>query len=99
MNIEHKPEEYEDPVYHVKILRAMICQLPEKIRDPILSQLTVLLECINNNNKLHLDYFRKVHSLIKESLVDLQMDLKYVEFDLEATKRERDEYKKGNNGS
>ncbi len=37
---------------------------------------------------------RRILNLIQEALSQLRMDMKYMMFDLEATRRERDEYKK-----
>ena len=36
---------------------------------------------------------RRILNLIQEALSQLRMDMKYMMFDLEATRRERDEYK------
>ena len=36
---------------------------------------------------------RRILNLIQEALRQLRMDMKYMMFDLEATRRERDEYK------
>ena len=40
---------------------------------------------------------RRILNLIQEALTQLRMDMKYMMFDLEATRRERDEYKNGSN--
>jgi hypothetical protein len=37
---------------------------------------------------------RRILNLIQEALSQLRMDMKYLMFDLEATRRERDSYKK-----
>jgi len=36
---------------------------------------------------------RRILTLVQEALAQLRLDLKYLMFDLEATRRERDEYK------
>ena len=41
---------------------------------------------------------RRILNLIQEALSQLRMDMKYMMFDLEATRRERDEYKNSNDG-
>lgn len=41
---------------------------------------------------------RRILNLIQEALSQLRMDMKYMMFDLEATRRERDEYKNANGG-
>lgn len=37
---------------------------------------------------------RRILSLVQEALGQLRLDMKYLVFDLEATRRERDEYKR-----
>lgn len=37
---------------------------------------------------------RQILSLVQEALGELRMDMKYLLFDLEATRRERDDYKR-----
>jgi hypothetical protein len=37
---------------------------------------------------------RKIMNLVQDALSQLRLDMKYLLFDLEATRRERDEYKK-----
>ena len=39
----------------------------------------------------HLDRRQRIQHYIQEALVQLRLDMKYIMFDLEATKRERDE--------
>lgn len=41
---------------------------------------------------------RRILNLIQEALSQLRMDMKYMMFDLEATRRERDEYKNSDEG-
>lgn len=41
---------------------------------------------------------RRILNLIQEALSQLRMDMKYMMFDLEATRRERDEYKNSGDG-
>src|ERR1051325_10066541 len=40
---------------------------------------------------------RRILSLVQDALSQLRLDMKYLMFDLEATRRERDDYKKKNN--
>jgi len=42
----------------------------------------------------HQDRKTKIIGLVQEALSQLRLDIKYLGFDLEATRRERDEYKK-----
>ncbi|GIX02885.1 MAG: transcriptional regulator [Thermogutta sp.] len=37
---------------------------------------------------------RQILSLVQDALAELRLDMKYLLFDLEATRRERDEYKR-----
>lgn len=41
---------------------------------------------------------RRILNLIQEALSQLRMDMKYMMFDLEATRRERDDYKNSSEG-
>lgn len=41
---------------------------------------------------------RRILNLIQEALSQLRMDMKYMMFDLEATRRERDEFKNAGDG-
>ncbi len=41
---------------------------------------------------------RRILSLIQEALSQLRLDMKYLMFDLESTRRERDEYKRAAEG-
>lgn len=42
---------------------------------------------------------RRILNLIQEALSQLRLDMKYLMFDLESTRRERDEYKNSLDGS
>lgn len=42
---------------------------------------------------------RRILNLIQEALSQLRMDMKYLMFDLEATRRERDDYKNAASGN
>ena len=41
---------------------------------------------------------RRILSLVQEALSQLQLDMKYLVFDLEATRRERDAYRENHEG-
>ena len=47
----------------------------------------------------NIDRRRRILSFIQEALSQLRLDMKYLMFDLEATRRERDEYRKKLEGS
>jgi hypothetical protein len=42
---------------------------------------------------------RRILSLVQDALSQLRLDMKYLAFDLEATRRERDEFQRKLNGS
>ena len=42
---------------------------------------------------------KRILQVIQEVLLQLRLDMKYLTFDLEATRRERDELKKGKDGN
>jgi len=52
--------------------------------DPVVREAAEVLNASNKRRKITLD-------LIREALGQLRLDLKYLAFDLEATRRERDE--------
>lgn len=59
--------------------------LPEKHRKQLEQPLTRVVEYTRRR--------RRILNLIQEALSQLRMDMKYLMFDLEATRRERDTYK------
>jgi len=65
-------------------LEAAIAQLPEAQR----AKLDPLFERVSQNAKRR----RKILTLVQDALSQLRLDMKYLMFDLEATRRERDEF-------
>jgi len=65
----------------------MINELPPGMRTSISDQFNHLLAAIDKQNQQVVKFWAKV----KDELTTLGVDLKYIEFDLEATKRERDD--------
>lgn len=59
--------------------------LPQKYRSELEKPLNRVVEYTRRR--------RRILNLIQEALSQLRMDMKYMMFDLEATRRERDEYK------
>lgn len=90
---QNQLDDLDDPTYHIHILRMMLNELPPGVRDPILSQFDQLLAAIDQRNQRAVEFWTKVKSHLKEELTTLGVDLKYIQFDLEATKRERDDLK------
>ena len=62
-----------------------INELPEQHRDELDVSLHRVIEFTRRR--------RRILNLIQEALSQLRLDMKYLMFDLEATRRERDEYK------
>ena len=66
-------------------LIAAVQRLPEKHRQELEQPLNRVVEYTRRR--------RRILNLIQEALSQLRMDMKYLMFDLEATRRERDAYK------
>ena len=66
-------------------LTAAIDALPARYRDTIAPALSRAVECSTRR--------RRILNLVQEALSQLRLDMKYLVFDLEATRRERDEYR------
>lgn len=62
-----------------------IDRLPEVSRD----QLQPMLNRVMDSTRRR----RRILSLVQDALGQLRLDMKYLMFDLEATRRERDEYR------
>jgi len=67
-------------------LGSAIASLPTEYR----AQLEPLLERVVENSTRR----RRILSLVQDALGQLRLDMKYLMFDLEATRRERDEYRR-----
>ncbi len=59
--------------------------LPARYRDVVTPALNRVVECSTRR--------RRILNLVQEALSQLRLDMKYLIFDLEATRRERDQYK------
>ena len=66
-------------------LMAEVDQLPEEYRSKLIQPLNRVVEYTRRR--------RRILNLIQEALSQLRMDMKYLMFDLEATRREREHYK------
>jgi hypothetical protein len=64
----------------------VVGKLPPEHRTPVDSVLTRVVESIQRR--------RRILSLVQDALAQLRLDMKYLAFDLEATRRERDEYRR-----
>ncbi|MEM1070091.1 MAG: transcriptional regulator [Planctomycetota bacterium] len=74
----------ETPV-ELKELARTIDALPARYRDAVTPALHRVVECSTRR--------RRILNLVQEALSQLRLDMKYLIFDLEATRRERDQYK------
>ena len=66
-------------------LTTAIDALPAHYRDSIAPALARAVECSTRR--------RRILNLVQEALSQLRLDMKYLVFDLEATRRERDQYR------
>ena len=67
-------------------LTAAVMQLPDEHREKLEQPLAKVIE--NTRRR------RRILSLVQEALAQLRLDMKYLAFDLEATRRERDQYRR-----
>ena len=74
----------ETPI-ELQELSDAIAALPPVYRDAILPSLDRVVQCSTRR--------RRILNLVQEALSQLRLDMKYLIFDLEATRRERDEYR------
>ena len=66
-------------------LTAAIDALPARSRDTVAPALSRAIDCSTRR--------RRILNLVQEALSQLRLDMKYLVFDLEATRRERDQYR------
>ena len=74
----------ETPVELQEMAKA-IDALPARYRDAVAPALQRVVECSTRR--------RRILNLVQEALSQLRLDMKYLIFDLEATRRERDQYR------
>jgi hypothetical protein len=67
-------------------LAAAIGQLPPEHREKVDPALVRVIDSTRRR--------RRILSLVQDALSQLRLDMKYLAFDLEATRRERDEYRR-----
>jgi hypothetical protein len=72
-------------------LAEVLESLPEEYRQTVSP---LLVRVIDSNRRR-----RRILSLVQEALGQLRLDMKYLAFDLEATRRERDEFRRKLEGS
>jgi hypothetical protein len=74
----------ETPIELQEMVKA-INGLPARYRDAVAPAMQRVIECSTRR--------RRILNLVQEALSQLRLDMKYLIFDLEATRRERDEYR------
>ena len=72
----------EDTPVEIQELIQVVESLPKEHRDAISPALVRVVECSARR--------RRILNLVQEALAQLRLDMKYLVFDLEATRRERD---------
>lgn len=82
----HSNTDHQDfaPIELQELMRA-IETLPQRYRDALAPALQRVADCSTRR--------RRILNLVQEALAQLRLDMKYLIFDLEATRRERDQYK------
>ena len=85
-NATNKTDNEQLPI-DLNDLISAVQSLPEEHRQTLQQPLNRVVEYTKRR--------RRILNLIQEALSQLRMDMKYLMFDLEATRRERDVYKDG----
>lgn len=75
----------DDTPVELQEMAKAIDALPARYRDSVAPSLARVVECSNRR--------RRILNLVQEALSQLRLDMKYLIFDLEATRRERDQYR------
>lgn len=84
-NIIGSTQKLDETPLELQELAKAIDGLPARYRDSVAPALQRVIECSTRR--------RRILNLVQEALSQLRLDMKYLIFDLEATRRERDEYK------
>ena len=82
-NVTSQPEDLPADLLE---LAGMLDRLPAEHRRPIEPLLARVLESTKRR--------RRILGLVQDALSQLRLDMKYLMFDLEATRRERDEFRR-----
>jgi hypothetical protein len=78
------PKEVEQLTYELFVLRRMLQQLPGKTGELMLIQYDKVIAAMNERDRV---FREKVTGLVDDAILEVKLQ----EFDLEATRRERDE--------
>jgi hypothetical protein len=76
----------EDLPADIVELKAAVETMPADVRQKLLPVICRVLESTRRR--------RRILTLVQEALGQLRLDMKYLMFDLEATRRERDEFRR-----
>ena len=79
-----KPSTDEIPAEVAELMQA-VDALPAESREKVTPSLKRVVDSTRRR--------RRILSLVQDALSQLRLDMKYLAFDLEATRRERDEYR------
>ena len=82
----------DSPALTQEQVPADLLRLSESIHllpEPYAAQLAPLVDAVMESTKRR----RRILTLVQDALSQLRLDMKYLMFDLEATRRERDEYR------
>lgn len=80
------PKEVENLTYELFLLRRMIQQLPGKTGELILAQYDKVVAAVTERDRI---FREKTVSLVEDAILEVKLQ----QFDLEVTRRERDELK------
>jgi len=80
-----------DIEYNIIILQKMINELSPGVRELMSAQFDKLLHSFDKHNKQFIESWKKIKSYLGAELEDLELNIKYIEFDLISTRKERDD--------
>ena len=83
-------------LYHLDVLRLMLNELDPVVAIPLAEQLNKYVEDLKVTVRSYVYMFTAMEKEFenqKSQIADIQTQLTYMQFDLEATRRERDMYK------
>lgn len=84
--VPHAPTATETELpQDLSLLRSHIENLPIDIREQLAPALSRVIESTQRR--------RRILAMVQDALGQLRLDMKYLMFDLEATRRERDDYR------
>lgn len=88
-----KPEPTKNNLDHTEEIPTELIELVEtidKLPEPYRSQVQPAIDRVVASSRRR----RRLLSLVQDALSQLRLDMKYLAFDLEATRRERDDYRR-----